>query len=51
MILALGKRNILEDFENVSPYFAHFLQTVYAVEKSLTGFNVQPSIGMNESLI
>ena len=24
---------ILEDFENASPYFALFLQTVYAIEK------------------
>ena len=42
---------ILEDFENASPYFALFLQTVYAIEKLLAGFNVQPRIGMNQSLI
>ena len=43
--------SILEDFENASPYFALFLQTVYAIEKLLAGFNVQPIIGMNQSLI
>ena len=42
---------ILEDFENASPYFALFLQTVYTIEKLLAGFNVQPRIGMNQSLI
>ena len=31
--------------------FALFLQTVYAIEKLFTGFNVQPRIGMNQSLI
>ena len=31
--------------------FALFLQTVYAFEKLFTGFNVQPRIGMNQSLI
>ena len=31
--------------------FAFFLQTVYAIEKLLAGFNVQPRIGMNQSLI
>ena len=31
--------------------FAFFLQIVYAIEKLLTGFNVQPRIGMNQSLI
>ena len=36
---------ILEDI------IAHFLQTVYAIEKLLAGFNVQPRIGMNQSLI
>ena len=41
---------ILEDFENASPYFALFLQTVYAYEKLLADFNVQPRIGMNQSL-
>ena len=43
--------HILEDFENASPYFALFLQTVYAIEKLLTGLNMQPRIGMNQSLI
>ena len=40
---------ILEDFENASLYFcifALFLQTVYAIEKLLAGFNVQPRIGI-----
>ena len=41
---------ILEDFENASPYFFTFLQTVYDIEKLLPGFNVQPRIGMNQSL-
>ena len=31
--------------------FALFLQTVYAIVKLLPGFNVQPKIGMNQSLI
>ena len=31
--------------------FALFLQTVYAIEKLLADFNVQPRIGMNQSLI
>ena len=31
--------------------FAFFLQTVYAIEKILADFNVQPRIGMNQSLI
>ena len=42
---------ILEDFENASPYVCTFLQTVYAIEKLLAGFNVQPRIGMNQSFI
>ena len=42
---------ILEDFENASLYFALFLQTVYAIEKLLAGFNVEPRIGMNQSFI
>ena len=42
---------ILEDFENASLYFCTFFQTVYAIEKLLAGFNVQPRIGMNQSLI
>ena len=43
--------DILEDFENASPYFCFFLQTVYAIEKLLAGFSVQPRFGMNQSLI
>ena len=31
--------------------FALFLQTVYENGKLLAGFNVQPRIGMNQSLI
>ena len=31
--------------------FALSLQTVYAIEKFLAGFNVQPRIGMDHSLI
>ena len=31
--------------------FALFLQTVYAIEKLLAGFDVQPRIGMNQLLI
>ena len=31
--------------------YAHFSQTVYAIEKLLAGFNVQPRIGMNLSFI
>ena len=31
--------------------FVLFLQTVYAIEKLLVGFTVQPRIGMNQSLI
>ena len=31
--------------------FAIFLQSVYAIEKLLTDFNVPPRIGMNQSLI
>ena len=31
--------------------FALFLQTVYAIEKLLAGFYVQPKSGMNQSLI
>ena len=42
---------ILEDFENAYHIFALFLQTVYAIEKLLAGLNVQPRIGMNQSLI
>ena len=41
----------VEDFENVHHIFALFLQTVYAIEKLLAGFNVQTRIGMNQSLI
>ena len=36
--------HILEDFENTSPYFALFLQTVYAIEKLLAGFNWYESV-------
>ena len=43
--------NILEDFENASPFSALFLQTVYTIEKLLAGSNVQPRIGMNQLLI
>ena len=42
---------ILEDFKTHQHIFALFLQTVYAIEKLLAGFNVQPRIGMNQSLI
>ena len=38
------KGPILEDFENASPYFALFLQTVYAIEKLLAGLTVQPKV-------
>ena len=31
--------------------FAFFLQTVYAIDKLRSGFNVQPRIGMNQSLV
>ena len=31
--------------------FALFLQTVYAIEKLLAGFNLQPKISMNQLLI
>ena len=43
--------NMLEDFETHHPIFARFLQTVYAIEKSLASFNVQSRIGMNQSVI
>ena len=43
---------ILEDFENASPYFCTFLANrKHAIEKLLAGFNVQPRIGMDQSLI
>ena len=42
---------ILEDFENASPLIALFLQTVFAIEKLLAGFNVQPRIGVNQSVV
>ena len=42
---------LLEDFENASPYFCSFLQTVYAIEKLLAGYIVQNRIGMKQSLI
>ena len=38
---------ILEDFENASPFFRTFL----AIEILLAGFNEQPRIDMNQSLI
>ena len=42
----------LEDFENASPYVCNFLANrIYAIEKLLAGFNVQPRICMNQSLI
>ena len=44
-------QHILEDFENPSQIFTLFLQAVYAIVKLLVGFNVQPRIGMNQSLI
>ena len=39
------KVNILEGFENASPYFCTFLAN------RISGFNVQPRIGMNPLLI
>ena len=42
---------IVEDFQDASLYFALFLETEYAIEKLFSGFNVQPRIGMNHSLI
>ena len=39
------------DFGNASLYFAIFSQTINAIDKLLTAFNVQPKIGMNQSLI
>ena len=48
-VYSLLWQNILEDFENASPYFCFFfLQTVHAIEKLLADFNVQPRIGMNQ---
>ena len=38
-------------WKRITIFFALFLQTVYAIEKLLTGFNVQPRIGMNLSFI
>ena len=38
-------------YTSVQHIFELFLQTVYAMEKLLAGFNVQPRIGMNQSLI
>ena len=44
--------NILEDFENASPYlFYFFSQTVNTIEKLLADFNVQLKIVVNQSLI
>ena len=45
------EKTILEDFENASPFFALSLQAVYVIEKLLDGLNVQPRIGMNQSLV
>ena len=43
---------ILEDFVNATQYFCTFLaKIVNAVKKLLAGFNLQPRIGMNQSLI
>ena len=42
--------DILEDFETHHHIFAFFLQTVYVIEKLLTGLNVLPGFGMNSSL-
>ena len=44
--------NIIEDFENASSYICTFLANrIYAIEKLLAGFNMQPRICMNQSLI
>ena len=37
--------------KRITVLFALFLQTVYAIEKLLAGYNVQPRMGMNQSLI
>ena len=42
---------ILEDFKMHHHSFALFLQTVNAIEKLFAGFNMQPRVGMNQSLI
>ena len=44
--LSINSKYILEDH-----IFALFLHTVYTIEKLLAGFNVQPRIIMNQSLI
>ena len=50
VIISFCCLNILEDFENASPYFWFFF--FYAIEKLLTGFlNEHPRFGMNQSLI
>ena len=36
--------NVLEDFENASPFFALFLQTVYAIKKLLAGLMCNPEL-------
>ena len=43
--------SILQDFENASPYFCIFLQTINAFEKLLAAFNVQLKAGMNQLFI
>ena len=42
---------ILEDFKTHHHIFALFLKTVNAIEKLFAGFNMQPRIGMKQSLI
>ena len=37
--------------KRITIFFALFLQTVYAIEKLLADFKVQPRIGINQSLI
>ena len=44
--LAAGKQ---VDLKTHHHFCALFLQGVYAIEKSLAGFNVQPRIDMNRS--
>ena len=38
-------------WKRITIFFVLFLQTIYAIEKLLAGCNVQPRIGMNQSLI
>ena len=42
---------ILEDFENAFPYFCTFLANRICDWKLLADFNLQPKIGMNQSVI